>query len=95
MWRLDRAPIRKDLVYDFFKGINNIDEMQIVVVKGQKVKITREAIFKMFLPCQGPNTKWPSPLQHGIPKMCKKLMDETIIPGKEGWLVMKMKGRYI
>jgi hypothetical protein len=65
------------------------------VVGGQNVKIIREVISKMLLPSQGPDTKWPSPLQHGIPKMCKNLVDEIIIPGKEGRSVVTMKGRYI
>jgi hypothetical protein len=43
----------------------------------------------------GLDIEWLNPLQHGIPKMCKNLVDETIVPRKEGWLVVKMKGRYI
>jgi hypothetical protein len=90
------APIRKELVYDFLRGIKSIDEMQIkAIVRGQKVKITREVISKMLLPCQGLDTEWLNPLQHGIPKMCKNLVDETIVPRKKGWSIVKMKGRYI
>ncbi len=91
------APIKKDIIYDFFKGFKNINEVQIkAIVRGQKVKITHEVIFEMLLlPCQGPDTKWSNPLQHGIPKMCKNLVDETIIPRKEGWSIVKMKGKYV
>jgi hypothetical protein len=28
-------------------------------------------------------------------KMCKNLVDEMVVLGKEGWLVEKMKGRYV
>jgi hypothetical protein len=97
LWRLHLAPIREGLIYDFLKGIKCVYKMQIkAIVRGQKVKIIHEVISEMLLlPCQGPNIKWSSSLQQGIPKMCKNLVDETIIIGKKGWLVMKMKGRYI
>ncbi len=96
MWRLHGGPIRKDFVYDFFRGIKSIDKMHIkALVRGQTVKITCEVISKMLLHCQGPNTKWPNPLQYGIPKMCKNLADEIIIQRKEGWSIVKMKGGYI
>jgi hypothetical protein len=97
LWRFHWAPIREDLIYDFLKGIKSVDKIQIkAIVRGQKVKITHEVTSKMLrLPSEGPNTKWLSPLQQGVPKMCKNLVDETIVLGKEGWSVMKMKGRYV
>ncbi len=95
--RLHWAPIREDVIYDFLRGIKNIDKIQFkAIVKGQKVKITCGVISKMLLlPYQGLNTEWLSPLQHGIPKMCKNLVDKMVVPRKEGWLVMKMKRRYV
>ncbi len=78
---------QRRLVYDFPQGIKNKDEIEInKLVKGQKVKINCGVIYKMLLlPCQGPNTKWPNPLQQGIPKMCKNLVDEIVVLGKETW----------
>jgi hypothetical protein len=65
LWSLHLASIREDVIYDFLKGINNIDEIQIkVVIQGQKIKITRGVISEMLLlPYQGFNREWPSPLQ--------------------------------
>ncbi len=35
LWRLHKAPIREDLVYDFLRGIKSVDKMQIkIIVKG-------------------------------------------------------------
>jgi hypothetical protein len=37
-------------VYDFLRGLKNIDEVEIrVVVWGHKVKITHEVIFDIYL----------------------------------------------
>jgi hypothetical protein len=97
VWRLHWGPIRKDLVYDFLKGFKNVDEMEIkVIVHKQKVKITNEMIYEMmWLLGKGPDTELLNPLQKGVTKMCKRLVDETVVPREEGWSIIKMNGWYV
>jgi hypothetical protein len=47
------APIRKDLIYDFLRGIKSVYKIKIkAIIRGQKLKITHEVISKMLLlPC--------------------------------------------
>lgn len=94
LWRLHWGPIREDLVYDFFKEFN---EMEIkVIVHMQKVKITNEMISEMmWLLGKGPDTELLNPLQKGVTKMCKRLVDETVVPREEGWSIIKMNGWYV
>ncbi len=57
--------MRKCLVHDFLRGIKSVNDMQIkVMVKRQKVKITRDVIFEMLqLLSRGFDIEWLGPLQ--------------------------------
>ncbi len=62
----------------------------------KKVKITDEVISEMLqLLDKGPNMELLNPLHEGVTKMCKRLVDEMVMLGKEGRCIIKMNGWYV
>ncbi len=97
LWRLHWGPIREDLVCDFLRGFKNINETEIkAIMHRKKVKIVDEVIFEMLQVFnKGLDMELSNPLQEGVTKICKKLVDEMVMLGKKGRSIIKMNGWYV